>query len=106
MTINRTRAFTVAEQLAAEEVRTLVIGGGNSWESRNNHIEAVQKALFAAGQMRSRAQVQAWIEENVQDRTARIALSDAVIAAECDASEGAYLYGLALGLAIGRGGSQ
>lgn len=97
-------AYVVAQRLAQDAIVSFLVGGGESWEARINHIEAVKKRFLATGTDDPRPDLRAFIDAHAPDRSTAIDLTDALGAIETNSSTPAYLYGLALGLALGRAG--
>jgi hypothetical protein len=98
--------FAVAEGLAARAVTTWVVTAGGS-DARVDHIELVRQAVSkAAGQPDAIAELHRLIDEHITDRTSNIQCADAATSLLVAAAEAGYLYGLALGIALTKGGAR
>ena len=103
-------AYVVAEGLAADAVREWSIYAPNS-EDRNDHLTKVYDALIqqrADTQLRADPlrEAHAAIKRHIPDRSAQIDVSDNVTALLVEALDAGYLYGLAVGCAIGKVGRR
>lgn len=100
MSYNRKRAFVVAQQFAAQN--WLEASALGNFEATNNAIGEVETALGATYE----TDIEKWLKTNVANQKTAADISDAVTEQRCAAQEAGFLYGLALGLTLGRGGPQ
>lgn len=95
-------AFGVAQRLAAKALaRTLesFVGGKDvDWSERYDAIDKLERALHCEAAEKLRA----WIEEHIADRKDQVHLSDQLGLAVTEAKDTAYLYGVAIGIALAR----
>lgn len=90
-----TTAYAVAEGLAAAAVRTWAIDGGSTWEQRNEHVATVYNALLKASH-----------RDDPFPKLAEHPASDVAVELMTAATDAGYLYGLAIGLAMAKGGAR
>lgn len=97
-------AFAIAESLAPDGLRDWLIHGYDSTEQRNNDTGAVYRALVLRGSKDVDPQdvVIAALEQYVADLDVRRKAVDASTGLLTNAVDAGYLYGLAVGLALGR----
>jgi hypothetical protein len=105
--VSMTMAYTVAEGLAAVAVRQWTIDTSTS-EERDNDLSTVYDALIQYGHRRvdPMLQLQAAITQYITERGAQIDASDHATALLTEAMRAGYLYGLAIGRAMGKAGSR
>lgn len=97
-------AYATAQKLAQDAIVEFLVGGGGHWEDRIERLEAVKARFLSAGVDDPRAELHSFIDAHAPNRTDAMHLSDALGTIELNSSTPAYLYGLALGLALGRAG--
>lgn len=102
----RAVGFAVAEGLAARAVATWAVDASGS-DARYGHFDVVRKAIAkAAGQPDELDELQRLIDERITDRNANMQCSDASVSLLVAATDAGYLYGLALGIALTKGGAR
>ena len=101
-------AFAIAERLAPAGVRAWLIHGYDSTEQRGNDTSAVYDALVRSGRQSIDPQdvVIAALDQYVTDSDVRLTAIDATTSLLTNALDAGYLYGLAVGLSLSKGGTR
>lgn len=103
---HRVSAFAAAERLASSAVREWAVEGVQSAsEVRNNHLHEVFRAWVKERGDDSYNKCYRVIAGLSPDAESKI-WEDRVMALYCDALDAGYTYGLAVGLALGKGGAR
>ena len=101
-------AFALAESLAPAGLRDWLITGHDGVEQRGNDAAAVYDTLVRRqhGGIDPQAVVNAALDRYVSDQDVRRRASDASTSLLVVALDAGYLYGLAVGLALSKGGAR
>lgn len=100
-------AYTVTAALAAEAIREWAINGLPGLDARDRDINRVYDALAKQqGEPDPNRVAHDAIDKHLGDAEGRLEASDAVTAVFAQASDAGYIYGLAVGLALEKGGGR
>jgi hypothetical protein len=99
------KAYGIAVRLAAQHTRAWIVTGYVADDDRNVGCSRVFDALTAAKRTEhSFDALQASVAEHIADKDIACETSDQITSLYTDALDSGYLYGVALGLQLGRGG--
>lgn len=101
----RDLAFTTAQELARPALVSLLVDHRSDANDPWTNINAVHARLQQA-HAHHRQPVSTHLEQTVHDEHARRAIAEAFTAETAEAQTAAYLYGLAVGLAVVQGGAR
>ena len=102
-----TAAYIIAEKLAAIHVRVWAIDAQSGTEDRNDAIGAVYDVLTEySGRREPQQLIQEVLDQHVADVQLRNSACDGTTDLLVQAADAGYLYGLAVGMALAKGGAR